>query len=88
MASFQVHSLDSTHPTFSNMRLDATDLRYISADEFSVLLATEVGSKNAEVVAANEIAKLSRVRHGGVNKLMGELAKRNLIAKVQNIKCE
>ncbi|CED82703.1 rio1-domain-containing protein [Phaffia rhodozyma] len=68
------------------MKLDATDIRYLTADEFRILTATEMGSKNHEVVPASLIAQISGVRSGAGNKLMGQLAKRNLIARVQNIK--
>ena len=68
------------------MKLDATDLRYLTADEFRVLRAVESGSAHAEVVSASTIAALSALRHAGINKLMGALAKRHLIAREQNIK--
>ncbi|KAF5355990.1 hypothetical protein D9756_003821 [Leucocoprinus leucothites] len=68
------------------MKLDATDLRYISSDEFRVLTAVEMGSKNHEVVPTPLIAQISGLRNGGVNKLIGSLAKRNLVSKVQNSK--
>ncbi|KAG1755213.1 RIO1 family-domain-containing protein [Suillus paluster] len=68
------------------MKLDATDLRYITSDEFRVLTSVEIGSKNHEVVPTPLIVQISGLRNGGVNKLIGNLAKRNLIAKVQNSK--
>ncbi|KDR85063.1 hypothetical protein GALMADRAFT_149576 [Galerina marginata CBS 339.88] len=68
------------------MKLDATDLRYITSDEFRVLTAVEMGSKNHEVVPLSLIVQISGLRNGGVNKLVGSLAKRNLISKVQNSK--
>ncbi|KAJ7783863.1 RIO1-domain-containing protein [Mycena maculata] len=68
------------------MKLDATDLRYITPDEFRVLAAVEMGSKNHEVVPTVLIAQISGLRNGGVNKLIGSLAKRNLVSKVQNSK--
>ncbi|KAA1468230.1 RIO1-domain-containing protein [Dentipellis sp. KUC8613] len=68
------------------MKLDATDLRYVTSDEFRVLTAVEMGSKNHEVVPTVLIAQISGLRSGGVNKLIGSLAKRNLVAKVQNSK--
>jgi len=46
-----------------------------------------MGSKNHEIVPTSLIAQISHVRTGGVNKLIGELAKRNLVARVQNAKC-
>ncbi|GAA5970094.1 hypothetical protein JCM3765_006100 [Sporobolomyces pararoseus] len=70
------------------MKLDATDLRYISGDAFRVLAAVEQGSKNHEVVPSPLIAQLSGARSGGVNKALGELAKKKLVAKVQNTKYE
>ncbi|GJN90148.1 hypothetical protein Rhopal_003147-T1 [Rhodotorula paludigena] len=70
------------------MKLDATDLRYISNDAFRVLSAVEQGSKNHEVVPSSLIAQLAGSRAGGVNKALGELAKKKLVAKVQNAKYE
>jgi len=99
------------------MKLDATDLRYVTPEEFRVLTAVrvhpifgaynhsdvppfshgpsnpiksnqvEMGSKNHEVVPSTLIAQVSGLRNGGVNKILGALAKRNLVAKVQNSKC-
>ena len=47
----------------------------------------EMGSKNHEVVPSTLIVQVSGLRNGGVNKILGVLAKRNLVAKVQNSKC-
>jgi RIO kinase 2 len=47
-----------------------------------------MGSKNHEVVPTALITQISGLRNGGVNKLIGSLAKRNLISKVQNSKCK
>ncbi len=47
-----------------------------------------MGSKNHEVVPSPLIAQVSGLRGGGVNKILGRLAKRNLVAKAQNSKCE
>ncbi|KAF8708270.1 Rio2, N-terminal, partial [Rhizoctonia solani] len=68
------------------MKLDATDLRYITNEEFRVLTAVEMGSKNHEVVPSSLVAQISGLRNGGINKLLGQLAQRNLIARVQNTK--
>jgi RIO kinase 2 len=46
-----------------------------------------MGSKNHEVVPSTLIAQVSSIRNGGVNKILGKLAQRNLVAKVQNSKC-
>ena len=55
--------------------------------EFRVLTSCEMGSKNHEVVPSQLINQISGLRAGGANKILGNLAKRNLIARVQNIKC-
>ena len=47
-----------------------------------------MGSKNHEVVPSALIVQVSGLRNGGVNKILGALAKRNLVAKVQDSKCE
>jgi RIO kinase 2 len=46
-----------------------------------------MGSKNHEIVPTPLIVQISGLRNGGVNKILGSLAKRNLVAKVQNSKC-
>ena len=46
-----------------------------------------MGSKNHEVVPSPLIVQVSGLRNGGVNKILGILAKRNLVAKAQNSKC-
>lgn len=48
----------------------------------------EQGSKNHELVPTSLIAQISGARSGGVNKALGELAKKKLVGKVQNAKCE
>jgi RIO-like serine/threonine protein kinase len=46
-----------------------------------------MGSKNHEIVPTALIVQISGLRNGGVNKHLGELAKRNLVARVRNAKC-
>ncbi|KAI9276295.1 RIO1 family-domain-containing protein [Sporodiniella umbellata] len=67
------------------MKLDAKALRYMSSEDFRVLTAVEMGSKNHEVVPSSLIAQIAQLRHGGTHKIVGELAKRKLIARVQNM---
>lgn len=45
-----------------------------------------MGSKNHEVVPSSLINQISGLRSGGANKMLGVLAKRNLVARVQNTK--
>lgn len=47
-----------------------------------------MGSKNHEVVPTSLTAQISGLRGGGANKILGQLAKRGLVAKVQNSKCQ
>ncbi|KAK9696569.1 Serine/threonine-protein kinase rio2 [Basidiobolus ranarum] len=68
------------------MKLDPKVLRYMSAEDFRVLTAVEMGSKNHEVVPTSLIAQISRLRAGGIEKILGSLAKRNLISRVRNVK--
>ncbi|MCO5599783.1 hypothetical protein L7F22_053890 [Adiantum nelumboides] len=68
------------------MRLDATDLRYLSSEEFKVLKAAETGSLSHEVVPSTLIASTSGLHHAGLNKIMSELSRRGLIARERNIK--
>ncbi|KAJ1724777.1 Serine/threonine-protein kinase rio2 [Coemansia erecta] len=68
------------------MRLDAKALRYMSNDDFRVLTAIEVGSRNHNIVPAPVIAQLSHLRGGGANKHISDLVKRKLIATEQNAK--
>ena len=86
------------------MKLDATDLRYLASEEFRVLTAVrfstgpldlplrcvqvEMGSKNHEVVPTTLIAQIAKLRSGGINKILGGLAKKDLVARVQNAKCK
>ncbi|KAJ1842744.1 Serine/threonine-protein kinase rio2 [Coemansia sp. RSA 486] len=58
----------------------------MSNDDFRVLTAIEVGSRNHDIVPAPLIAQLSHLRGGGANKRIGDLIKRKLIATEQNSK--
>ncbi|KAE8213084.1 hypothetical protein CF327_g3346 [Tilletia walkeri] len=66
------------------MKLDASDLRYIDEEQWRVLRAVEQGSRNHQVVPTPLITQLAHLHHAGINKLIGALARRNLIARVQN----
>ncbi|KAI5800059.1 RIO1 family-domain-containing protein [Geopyxis carbonaria] len=69
------------------MKLNTQALRYLSAEDWRVLTAVEMGSKNHEVVPTVLIIKISGLRGAsGVNKSISTLAKSGLIAKVKNAK--
>ncbi|KAK9376966.1 RIO1 family-domain-containing protein [Lipomyces chichibuensis] len=69
------------------MKLNTAAMRYLSNDDFRVLTATEMGSKNHEIVPTTLIVQIAGLRGGaGVGNCISELAKSNLIARVKNAK--
>ncbi|KAL9073340.1 MAG: hypothetical protein Q9161_002955 [Pseudevernia consocians] len=69
------------------MKLDTKALRYLTTEDWRVLTAVEMGSKNHEVVPTPLITQLSGLRGGsGVHKSISTLAKANLIARMKNAK--
>ncbi|KAI5855877.1 RIO1 family-domain-containing protein, partial [Tricharina praecox] len=69
------------------MKLNTHALRYLSHEDWRVLTAVEMGSKNHEVVPTPLINQISGLRGAsGVNKAISTLAKVGLIAKVKNAK--
>lgn len=60
--------------------------RAVGGLAYARLRQTEMGMRNHEVVPTNLIAQIAALRHGGVHKVLGELAKSNLVARVQNTK--
>jgi RIO kinase 2 len=70
------------------MKLKVDILRYLSGDDFRVLTATEMGSRNHEVVPTVLIANIAQIKQSNIHSVISNLAKNNLIAKVQNTKYE
>ncbi|KAL8694813.1 MAG: hypothetical protein Q9218_000572 [Villophora microphyllina] len=69
------------------MKLDTTHLRYLTPEDWRVLTAVEIGSKNHEVIPTSLILQISNLRSGsGAHKSISTLAKANLIARVKNAK--
>jgi RIO kinase 2 len=68
------------------MKLNVDLLRYLTNDDFRVLTATEMGSRNHEVVPTPLIATIAQIRTSSVQGCISTLAKNNLIAKVQHSK--
>ncbi|CAN9210772.1 unnamed protein product [Alternaria alternata] len=69
------------------MKLNVKNIRYLAADDWRVLTATEMGSRNHEVVPTPLIAQIAALRSGtGVHRCISNLAKIGLIAKVRNAK--
>ncbi|KAJ1914518.1 Serine/threonine-protein kinase rio2 [Tieghemiomyces parasiticus] len=63
------------------MKLEVKTLRYLTSDDFRVLTAVEMGSKNHEIVPVHLIIQTANIRHGNVQRCIAELARRNLVAK-------
>jgi RIO kinase 2 len=70
------------------MKLDATNVRYLSPEDYRVLTALEVGSKNHEVVPTTLIARIAKFRPGGVHKILSDLARQRLCSKENNFAYE
>ncbi|KKA29921.1 hypothetical protein TD95_001469 [Thielaviopsis punctulata] len=70
------------------MLLDSKALRHLTNEDWRVLTAVEMGSKNHELVPTSLIEKISRLRGGasGVHRSISALAKVGLIAKVKEAK--
>ncbi|KAF3003658.1 hypothetical protein E8E13_008280 [Curvularia kusanoi] len=67
------------------MKLNVKNIRYLTPEDWRVLTATEMGSRNHEVVPTSLISSISGPGIG-VNRAISNLAKINLIAKVKNAK--
>lgn len=61
------------------MKFDVQSLRYMSRDDFRVLLAVEMGMRNHELVPLELIAAIANIRGGGAHKIIGELLRNILI---------
>lgn len=61
------------------MKLDAKLLRYMSKDDFRVLTAVELGSKNHDIVPIELICSIAGLRYGGVRKMINTLLRNKLV---------
>ncbi|OAR02406.1 hypothetical protein LLEC1_03440 [Akanthomyces lecanii] len=70
------------------MKLDTRALRHLAAEDWRVLTAVELGSKNHEIVPTALIERIARLRGGasGVHRSISALAKVGLIARVKEAK--
>lgn len=67
------------------VNLDTSPMRYLSPEDFRVLTAVEMGSKNHEVVPTTLITSIASLRGGSVSRCISNLAKNKLIAKMKNM---
>ncbi|EGX90345.1 RIO1 family protein kinase, putative [Cordyceps militaris CM01] len=70
------------------MILDTRALRHLAAEDWRVLTAVELGSKNHEIVPTALIERIARLRGGasGVHRSISALAKVGLIGRVKEAK--
>ncbi|XP_018907900.2 uncharacterized protein RIOK2 [Bemisia tabaci] len=61
-------------------KLNVTLLRYLTKEDFRVLIAIEMGMKNHELVPGPLAASIANLRHGGAHKLLRELCKNRLLS--------
>jgi RIO kinase 2 len=60
-------------------KLDVAMLKYLSHEEFRVLVSIEMGMKNHEVVPLPLIASIASLRNGGCHKVLKELVRHKLV---------
>ncbi|KAH8912226.1 hypothetical protein BR93DRAFT_933273 [Coniochaeta sp. PMI_546] len=70
------------------MKLDTKAMRHLTSEDWRVLTAVEMGSRNHEIVPTPLIERISRVRGGAssVHRSISNLAKVGLIARVKEAK--
>ncbi|EPE08657.1 rio1 family protein [Ophiostoma piceae UAMH 11346] len=70
------------------MKLDTKSLRYLTPEDWRVLIAVEMGSRNHEIVPTTLIDRTARLKGGssGVHRSISTLAKTGLIARVKEAK--
>ena len=61
-------------------KLDVSQLRYMTAEDFRALMAVEIGMKNHETVPVDLLASLANFNHGGAWKVVKELCRHRLLA--------
>ncbi|KAI1762910.1 RIO1-domain-containing protein [Hypoxylon sp. FL1150] len=70
------------------MKLDTKAMRHLAAEDWRVLTAVEIGSKNHEIIPTPLIESISKLRGGAnrVHKSISALAKVGLIARLKEAK--
>ncbi|KAK3307012.1 RIO1 family-domain-containing protein [Chaetomium strumarium] len=70
------------------MKLDTRAMRHLTAEDWRVLTAVEMGGKNHEIVPTPLIERIARLKGGasGVHKSISALAKVGLIARMKEAK--
>ena len=66
------------------MKLDVTCMRYLSKDDYRVLVSIEMGMRNHEMVPVELITSIAKLRHGGIHKILSTLLRYKLVAHANN----
>jgi RIO kinase 2 len=61
------------------MKLDVSNLRYMSRDDFRVLTAVEMGQRNHDLVPTELIGAIAGLKHGGSHKVLSNLLRNKLV---------
>lgn len=69
------------------MKLDATQLRYMSKEEFRLLQSVEMGSRNHEIVPISLICRMTKLRPQTATRQLQALAKNKLVSFEADSKC-
>lgn len=69
------------------MKLDTSHMRYLTADDFRVLQAIELGSRNHELVPTQMIHSIGGLKSpSATQRALGDLAKLKLVSRLRNAK--
>lgn len=69
------------------MKLETSHMRYLTTDDFRILQAIELGSRNHELVPTQMIHSIGGLKSpSGTNRAIGDLAKLKLVARLRNAK--
>lgn len=75
------------HRKTNKMKLDTSHMRYLTADDFRVLQAVELGSRNHELVPTQMIHSIGGLKNPAASRrAIGDLAKVKLLARLRNAK--
>ena len=66
------------------VKLDATNLRYFTRDDFRVLTAVEMGMRNHELVPTELICAIAGLKGGNATKVLSSLLRNKLITHERN----
>ena len=85
--SYSLSHLSSSLEHTPIMKLDTSHMRYLTSDDFRVLQAIELGSRNHELVPTQMIHSIGGLKSpSATNRAIGDIAKLKLISRLRNAK--